>query len=130
MEAGIQQLVTASEAVSALIGARMYPLILPESPVFPAVTYQVISSIEEMTLNGPLGIFTARVQVEAWSGSYGETKAVMAAIRAVLDGFTGALPDGTAVANLWLADSPADSFAPEPRLYSTRQDFKLIYSAS
>ena len=128
MEAGLRQLVTASQAVSTLIGARMYPLILPDQAAFPAVTYQVVSSMEEQTLDGPTGIFTARVQVDAWSASYGETKAVAAAIRTLLDGFDGALPDGTVVANMWLADSPADSFSPEPRLFRTQQDFKLIYS--
>ena len=128
MEAGIQQLVTAAPAVSALIGSRLYPLLLPDAPVYPAATYQVISCVEEQTLDGPTGIFTARVQVDAWSPSYSETKATAAAIRGVLDGFDGTLADGTRVANMWLCDSPADAFTPEARLYRTQQDFKLIYS--
>lgn len=134
LEEGIQQLVDANSAVQAILGndpVRFYPTILPARPAYPCATYQVISDIPEYVLGGAAGIEIKRIQIDTWSGgtdgaSYGDTKNAMAAIRAVLDGFSGPLPDGTRVAGIFVANG-RDEFEQDARAYRCSMDILVHF---
>jgi hypothetical protein len=132
LEAGIQALVGANAAVQALIGnpVRFYPVVLPEDPTYPCASYQVISETPQDLLSGELSIYPIRLQVDSWSGgtlnaTYAAAKAVQAAIRAVMESFSGALPDGTRVAYIHVVNAN-DLFEQDARCYRTSTDF-MIY---
>lgn len=129
MEAGLQGLLAADEGVAAIAAGRIYPVNLPEQISGPSATYRVISNIEEYTLDGPTGMMTARVQIDAWAEVYGDAKALAKAIHDALDSFTGAFPDGTAVANVWLDNAATDGYDADARLYRMQADYRLIYTA-
>ena len=46
---------------------RVYPIRLPQNPVFPAVTYHVISDEREFSHGGRSKLQIARVQFSVWS---------------------------------------------------------------
>jgi hypothetical protein len=131
--AGIQNLVAASSAVQALIGnpARFYPVVLPENPVYPCASYQVISDIPEYVLSGTKTIQQVRLQVDTWSGgpanaTYLAAKNVQLAIRAALEGFRGQLLDGTNVA--WIeVKHAADLYEQNARAYRTTMDYMIHF---
>jgi hypothetical protein len=53
------------DALTALVGTRIYALKLPQSPTLPAMRLQQIGREELTHLRGSTGIYRARVQVDA-----------------------------------------------------------------
>ena len=78
----------ASPGVSALVEARVYPLRLPLSPQFPALTYQRISAPTIQDFSGTAKT-RARIQITAWDDSYAGAKAVAGAVANALDNYSG-----------------------------------------
>lgn len=134
LEVGLAQLVSQAATVQGLIGnpARHYPVVLPENPVFPCSSYQVLSMTPEYLLNAAKPTLSqARIQVDTWSGgptsgTYVAAKQVQAAIRKVLELFTGALPDGTLVAAIFVANA-VDLYEQDARCYRTSTDYIVNY---
>lgn len=133
IEQGFYQLVAADAGVQAVIGnpARFYPVVAPESPVYPCATYQVISDTPTYIFNRASPLSSMRIQVDTWDGgpqdaSYGDAKAAQAAIRAVLDLFVGTLPDGTIVAGIFVANAH-DEYGQDARAFRTCTDYIVNY---
>ena len=133
VELGIYQRVAADSGVRAIIGnpARLYPVVLPESPTYPCATYQVISDVPAYVLVGAPPLKVMRIQVDTWSGgpenaSYLDAKNAQVAIRAALDRFVGTLPDGTKVAGIFVANAH-DEYGQDGRAYRTITDYIVNY---
>jgi hypothetical protein len=80
----------ADAGVSSFAGTRIYPIILPQNPLYPAITY----SIEDETFGETFDEATTdyvetQVQVDAWGNTYAEAKNLYLAIKASLANFTG-----------------------------------------
>lgn len=86
----------ADAGVAALVGARVYPLVVPSSAssVFPAIAVQVINVERPRQLNGPRSITNATVQIAAVSKLVSDTAAAAEAVRQALDGLIGLLGAG------------------------------------
>jgi hypothetical protein len=77
------------DAVTDLVGSRIYHVKVPQSPaVFPVIRVQRISQQEDMHLRGSEGMKSARVQVDsiAMEGSGINAYAVAAAVDAAVHG--------------------------------------------
>lgn len=85
----IQDILTDDPAVAALIGNRVYPVILPQKPVIPAVTYSEISSIGDMHMRGPSGLMQSRFQFSVWGSTTSSVSQVASAVKSALNGFSG-----------------------------------------
>ncbi len=96
-------------------------------PPTTSATYRVISAVEEMTNDGPTGFVKARIEYNTWATTYASSKALAVAIRDILNGYTGTLPDGTAVHNIW-RDNSTDGFDQDSRLYRVQADYFVIYT--
>lgn len=94
VEADIRVRLLADGTVSGLISTRMYPLVLPQDPTLPALTYQRISGPRIHKLTGTTGRARARLEIDSWAETYTEAQSLAAAVRASLDGFIGTLTDG------------------------------------
>ena len=70
---------TTHAGLSALIGARCYPLRLPDTPTFPALSYQRISSSEKA---GTSGVHHPRYQFDCWGTTYVQAEAVAVQVEA------------------------------------------------
>ena len=87
--------------VTAAVGSNVFPLIVPESASFPALTYQIVQTARERGLGGPTGIADAKVQFTAHSRNLAECDAAIEAVRQVLDGLGGAtFDDGTSLISI------------------------------
>ena len=49
------------------MGDRIYPNVLPQNAVLPAITYSDPSEVEGYTLDGPDGLPEVRVQIAVWT---------------------------------------------------------------
>lgn len=80
-ESSVVYALNASATVSAVIGANVYPVAIPEEAGLPALSYRVLSKPRERTLDGPSGIAAARLELVCRSHNYADVKAVKDAIR-------------------------------------------------
>lgn len=119
-------------AVSALLGQRIYPVMLPQNPVMPALTYQIISRVPDYVLAGPSGLVAKRVQVNCWASrefsanGYITALNVAAAVRVAMDGYSGIWPGGFEILRSKL-DNQHDDFEPEGQYDRTILDFIVHY---
>ena len=128
LEQGLNQLLSADPGVSALVGQCVYPVIIPENATYPCVSYQVISATAEYTLGSAVEV-TKRVQFDAWSQAYADTKFVQTALHNLLDGFNGSLPDGTVVKGAF-RDVEIDFFEQYSRTYRAVSEYVFHYFES
>ena len=64
------------------ITTRAYPLLLPQSPTYEALTYQKISNTEQ---KGTSTLKDARFQLNCWAASYGEAHALATEVKAAFE---------------------------------------------
>jgi hypothetical protein len=81
-------------ALETSAGARIYPVILPQSPTLPALTYQRVSEPRQLTHDGVTALVESRYQVTAWAPTYDAAAALAAAVGDGLHGFTGTMGAG------------------------------------
>lgn len=91
VEVLVRQRLLASPEVSALVGTRIFPVggrpdKGPEAAL-PAITYQRVSNRLLTSHEGSLGASQPLVQLSCWAKTWGEVRAVAAAVRRALDGW-------------------------------------------
>jgi hypothetical protein len=70
------------EDVEALVSTRVYPLLLPQKPVYEAITYQRISSSGQ---DGTSDRKESRWQINCWAEHAGQAYALAGAVKASLE---------------------------------------------
>lgn len=73
-----------------LVVSRVYPLLLPQNPTLPAITYQRISDVREQSLGGDSSLQHPRFQFSCWAETYAVALAVAEQVRLALQGITAA----------------------------------------
>lgn len=135
---GLVEHLKANAAVAALIAtngqARIYPLTLPQNPVFPALTYQLVSTLESEDHEGPAGLDEIIVQVNAWgrtqhgrADGFASAKAVSRAVRDAVVGFAGRM--GTVKVHHVAVAGPRDDHEPELSVFSRSIDLTIWHES-
>jgi hypothetical protein len=97
LEQGLVTLLTETSGVTELVGDRIYPVQgPPDNPTYPFITYLVASGNSDYGLDGTEARMK-RIQFDSWSLSSLTNLQILTALRNVLTGFVGTLPDGTRV---------------------------------
>lgn len=65
----------------AVAGGRVFPVALPEGPVFPAVTYQRVGTAPTAVLRGAADRQSVQLQVDCYAEEYAAAKALAAAVK-------------------------------------------------
>ena len=86
IEAQIEVIVKAHVGLTALVGARVYPQVMPENGKLPAIIYQVISSIPITTHDGDANLSTTLVQFNCHAATYLASKQVAVQLRSCFSG--------------------------------------------
>ena len=112
--------------VAALVSTRIYPLLVPQDVALPAISYQKISGPRDYNHDGAAGFVKGRIQVTAVDDSYDGVKALFAAIRGALSGYTGTVSG----VRIWASflENEIDSQGREDRFFVTRSDWRVNYS--
>jgi len=79
--------VTGDTALGALIGERIYPVVLPATPVLPALTYALVSETQEPIQDGP-GLAFPRWRFQVFTERYIDLDAVVLALKAAFNART------------------------------------------
>lgn len=86
LEQNIKSVIGSQPAITALIGTRSYPVILPTAPTLPALTFQIVGSSSYQTLTSA-GMQRIRLQIDCWGQSYASAVTLRDAVVTSLDGY-------------------------------------------
>jgi len=111
--------------LTALVGNRIYPLILPQGVTLPAVTYTQISGPRVHCMGSDPGLTHPRFQVSVWAESYSDMATVAAQVRAALQDYSGTMggDDGVVVQRIFLEDETDRNFEPNTKTFRRDLDF-------
>ena len=91
IETAIVYILGEDVGVSAIVGTKIYPMVVPQNAVMPAITYQKISGQWQIQMDGPHNMSEERFQINCWASTYGGAKALCEAVRDVLNGYDSAV---------------------------------------
>jgi hypothetical protein len=95
IETGLYALLSTEPSITALVGTRVYPLILPTDGTFPAITYQIVGGQSFPTLT-TTGLQKIRLQVDCWAtDAYLTAASVRVVVTKFLAGRSCQFADGT-----------------------------------
>jgi len=106
---------TIGTLLKTLVSNRAYPLKAPLNVVKPYITFQVVSNVPEVALDGPIGTENRRVQIDAWDDDYPGVKTLEASIKAAMIAAT--------FVNVPLNSMDLDD--PETGLYRVTMDYSI-----
>jgi len=112
-ETTINTVLTANAAVKRRVNARIYPIVMPQNPVLPAITYQRISAAPVNHLGGYSGLLNAHVVINSWATEYGEAKALAKDVRTAMN--TAAMKN--------VLTNDLDGYDPDINLFVVSQDY-------
>lgn len=79
----VLSLLANAAGVTALVGSRIYGLMLPQKPAYPALVYTAVSSVDVPPINVFAGanIARSRIQVSAFAVDYPGVKGLLEQVR-------------------------------------------------
>lgn len=113
-EEGLFEYLDNHAGLSEEVDSRIYPLLLPQNPTLPAVTYVRISSPELHTFERAF-LPHPRFQFDCWAESYARAKDVAAQVQAALDLYRGAMGDYTVEVSI--LDGERDMYDAETKIW-------------
>ncbi len=119
----LRRLLTGDAGVAALAAGRVYSEVLPQNGVVPAIVFNEVAGDSDVDLDGPTGIRSRRVQVDAWAKTRTEATALGLAVRAALDGHVGGAA-GLEVQSAFHLFERWD-FDAQTSLFRTSQDYEI-----
>jgi len=113
-EEGLFEYLDNHAGLSQEVDSRIYPLVLPQTPELPAVTYIRISTprlaeFENAFLPHP------RFQFSCWAESFERAKAVAEQVRLALDVYSGAMGEYTVEVSI--IDDEHDTYEPDTGIW-------------
>lgn len=78
--------VSAAPGVAALVGDRVYPYRIPVDPIWPLVTFFIVTGVRNVTLDGLDGVGNFQFQIDSWSADNGkESRDIAKAVLTAMD---------------------------------------------
>lgn len=114
LETKIYTALTGNVTVAAVVSARVYPLIMPQDPTLPAITYQRMGSDPVNDLQGYSGLENAHIMLNSWGTRYDTVKELAEDVHEAMD------KAGTFKSVLV---NDMDGYDPDTGLYVVSQDF-------
>lgn len=117
---------TGAAGLAALVKDRIYPDVMPDSPAYPAVTYQQLGGDSARGALADPPLKKALFQVSVWAKSRLEAVTIAAQVRLALDRARKVQAGGVQVDDCFY-EGAVDNFDAETRTYVTYTTFRLHY---
>ena len=132
IEAALRAYLLEDVALAALIGTRIYPVVMPQKPDLPAVTYLRVTGSRVHSNDGPSGLSSPRFQFDCWALTYLGARAVAEALRLRLDGFKGLIGGSPARHDIQgvFFETEREFYESETKLYRHSGDYFIHYRES
>jgi len=109
----------------AIVSDRIYPMIMPQDPTYPSITFQRIDGPREHAFVMDAGLAHPRIQVDSWGKSYASVKSVATQLRGALERWADETTNPVVLDSL--LDNDEDTQEAETGLYRIRQDWVIWY---
>ena len=133
LEQGLISYLTGYASLSSLNSARVYCITMPQSVIYPCVTFQRISTprIHTHDTSGASGdLATPRIQFDVWAATFASAKAITDVLRAALNGKKGSI--GTApyavTIQASLVDTEDATFDINNEMFRSRSDYMIAHA--
>ncbi len=111
--------------VAALVDDRIDPIKLPQSPTYPAITYEIISDIPHRSLDGDSDLERVRVRLHCWAATYTGAIDLAGKVRNSVADFSGTM-GSTKVPSVKF-ETWNDLFEDVPEVYRRVVDFIIAH---
>lgn len=123
----LRTLVLADAGMSALIGERMYPDVLPQGATFPAIRFFEVSLTPLYQHDGDANLDTSRYQFDCYAANRPAAKDVAMVLRTILGGLKKVYRDGVNFQAGFLVNS-LSGYDDALNAWRVTQDYQLSYS--
>jgi len=136
-EAGLYYLLANDPGIQAAVGIQLsppvpradatsgiWPALLPEHPILPAIAYQIVAATSVDSCDGTNALEMKRVQIDCHAKTYAGAKALSAAVKDCLLGYLGILNDGSEISGV-LPNGEYDRFEDAPAEFAVTLDFSI-----
>lgn len=89
IEEELVDLLTGDAGIGAAVGARVYPVVLPQNPTLPAIVYQEVRGLARAAADGDTGQRESRFLVSWWASSFSAVKVGKGLMLGLLSGYSG-----------------------------------------
>lgn len=124
-EEALFSFLVADTDLTALVGQRIYPLLLPQQPTTPAISYQRISTTPLYALNGNQQLTKVRIQFDIFGATLADAKSVAEALHSRLDAYRG-LMGSVQVGSVFRA-SEMDLYDPSVESFRVSTDYLIVF---
>jgi hypothetical protein len=123
---GLRTFLLVDPGIAAVVGTRVYPVVLPQGLAQPAIRLTLISGQRvHASPQGGSMLSGPRIQLDAWAPSYASAYALAELIRKRINGYRG-LMDAVPVQGVFFADE-RDGFDAESKLYFVSRDYFVFF---
>jgi hypothetical protein len=126
MEEALVAYMLAGTSLAALVGSRINWVRSPQGSASPRIVLYRISGLRDMSLKGPTGFVSSRVQCDCLGLTYSSAKATARALEARISGYSGTT-GGIRFEGIFLTaerDDFSDADTPD-KLFRTSLDFNV-----
>jgi hypothetical protein len=123
-EAGLFTYLSGYAGLAALVGTRIYPLLLPQDPTLPAVTYQRISTPRLFAFEHSF-LPHATFQFDCWASDFSDAKDVAEQVRLAMDVYRGAM--GAETVQACIVEDERDTYEAEPQIWHSMVSVQIWY---
>jgi hypothetical protein len=116
---------SSSTGLSALVSTRIYPLKLPQTATYGALTYSKVSGFRNHVHGGSAQVAEPRFQVTAYHTSYSSLKSITEQVRKALDAYSGTLSSTKVFFSFLLNE--VDLYDDETKVFYTALDFRIVH---
>lgn len=122
--------ILADAGIVNIIGARIFPLKMPQSVDQPSIVYTRVSGLSGHHMAGRDGLARTRIQVDCWSKSADASSALANLVKDRLDGYRGVMGSGPLavdVQGVFFSDE-RESFDDAVKMYNTGRDYFINFA--
>jgi hypothetical protein len=132
IEEALRAMLVQSAPVAALVSGRVYPVVLPQAPEYPAVTYQMVTNDSEYSHGGPSRLATPRFQLDLYAQTFKGVITLRNAVMFAMSGTRGLFGSPPVriqgVFRVMELDAYEQLLAPAgPRVWRKTLDFNLFF---
>ncbi len=129
IEKAIENYLKTKTGLTALVQTRIFPDAIPETnQTWPAITYQLISGVDDHALSEDPDSTTARWQFTIVSKTAAERANVWNQLKSAFQDFSGIMGGAGGIqVHAVLQENRVDQYSPETKIYMRTVDFMFIY---
>jgi len=125
IEEAIFSLLTSLSAITALVDSRVYPLKMPQNPIYPNIVYKQVSDRDLPLVNGNGGMYWPRFQFDCYARTYSQVKRLARTLRVQITDYSDTVGSIDICRIMFLNE--VDDFDPVAEIYQIPVDFRIQY---